>query len=98
MISSIDMYNLLREKIGDQQAKLLTDYVEQCTVESFEKERGYLATKIDIAGVKTDIAEIKAELKTEISAAKTEMLKWMLMLFMPFYVGMIVFLIKLFWN
>ena len=91
MISSIDMYNLLREKIGDQQAKLLTDYVEQCTVESFEKERGYLATKLDIA-------ELRTELKTEISAAKTEMLKWMIVLFMPFYVGMIVFLIKFFWQ
>jgi hypothetical protein len=108
MISSIDMYNLLREKIGDQQAKTLTDYVEQRVYESFEKEKEWFATKSDIYAVKEDIYAVKEDVqsvKLEVAAVrqsvvevKAELLKWMITLFTPFYVGMIVFLIKLFWK
>jgi len=94
MISSIDMYNLLREKIGDQQAKTLTDYVEQCAWQSIEREKDRLATKEDIYAVKQDIATVQQS----VVEVKAELLKWMMVLFMPFYVGMIVFLIKLFWQ
>ena len=54
-LSSIDMYNLLREKIGDQQAKSLTDYIEQRIEQSFEKEKSGLATKIDIAKLREEL-------------------------------------------
>ena len=75
-ISNIELYNLLRSKIGETEAKTLTEFIE--VKDSFEQEKSHLATKQDI------------------SEAKAELLKWMIVLFAPFYVGMIVFLVKQF--
>ena len=38
-----------------------------------EHESEHFATKADIAGLKTEIAELKTELKTEIAELKTEL-------------------------
>ena len=55
----------------------------------WEQEKNMLATK-------EDIARIEGKLETKIAEAKADLLKWMIVLFAPFYVGMIVFLIKQF--
>ena len=55
-------------------------------VEDWRQEmRVTFATKEEVARLDTKISEVKAEI-----------LRWMVMLFFPFYVGMIVFLIKQF--
>ena len=74
------MYNSLREKLGEEQAQKLTLFVEQQVERSFEKEKEHLATKGDILATKALISETKAEI-----------LKWIFLMFAPFYVGMIVF-------
>ena len=82
-LSNIDLFNLLRQKIGETEAKAVTEYIEVQVTDKFETEKKYLATKEDIAIVRKEIAESKADL-----------LKWMIVLFAPFYIGMIVFLVK----
>lgn len=84
-ISSIELYDLLRNKIGETEAKTLTEYLEVKVKDTFEHEKSSLATKEDIARLETKVSESKAEL-----------LKWMIVMFAPFYVGMIVFLVKQF--
>lgn len=86
-LSSIEMYNLLRDKIGEPQAKALTEYVENKVETKFERAKEQLATK-------EDIVRLKGDLEVKISDTKAELLKWMIVLFIPFYIGMIVFLIK----
>lgn len=39
---------------------------------------------------------IVSEIEANISETKAELLKWMIVLFAPFYVGIIVFLVKQF--
>jgi hypothetical protein len=39
---------------------------------------------------------LSQQLETKIAESKAELLKWMIILFAPFYVGMIVFLVKQF--
>lgn len=73
-ITSVDMYNLLREKIGDQQAKTLTEYVEQRIEASIDKEKSILSTKEDIANLRVEMKEQKSEL-----------IKWMFI----FWIGQI---------
>ena len=85
VVSEIELYNLLREKIGEPQAKALTEYVEAKVDKTFESQRNTIASKADIALLETKVVETKAEL-----------LKWMIVLFAPFYVGLIAFLIKQF--
>lgn len=64
-----------------------------------EKDR--LVTKEDIYTLKEDVQSVRLEvagMRKNVVEVKADLLKWMIMLFTPFYVGMIVFLIKLFWK
>lgn len=54
-ISTIEMYNILKGKLGENEAKSLTEYVESKVERTFEKEKDVLATKEDLANVKSDI-------------------------------------------
>lgn len=54
-ISTIEMYNILKGKLGENEAKALTEYVESKVEKSINKEKDILATKIDLADVKADI-------------------------------------------
>lgn len=54
-ISSIEMYNILKGKLGESEAKALTEYVETKVEKSLEKEKDILATKVDLAEAKSDI-------------------------------------------
>ena len=63
LVTEIQLYEALKEKIGEEQAKAITSYVEA----KFESKRDSLATKGDIA-----------ELKTEIISSKVDILRWMI--------------------
>ncbi|MCF8323183.1 MAG: hypothetical protein K9I26_08610 [Flavobacterium sp.] len=54
-ISTIDMYNILKGKLGENEAKSLTEYVESKVERTFEKEKDVLATKEDLANTKSEI-------------------------------------------
>jgi hypothetical protein len=81
-ISEIELYTLLKPKLGEKEAKILVEYVESKIDNQTEKR---ISEYQKVLASKQDLAETKAEL-----------LKWMIVLFAPFYVGMIVFLIKQF--
>lgn len=84
-LNTIELYNLLRNKIGEKEAQAITEYI------SVQVE-GKLAEKKDILATKEDIFQLRVEMKEQ----KADLLKWMIVLFAPFYIGMIVFLIKQF--
>jgi hypothetical protein len=54
-ISSIEMYTILKGKLGENEAKALTEYVESKVEKSFDKEKSILATKVDLAETKSEI-------------------------------------------
>lgn len=60
------MYNILKIKLGDKEAKALIEYVESHVEKSFEKEIHRLATK-------KDLLALRLELKDQ----KSEIIKWM---------------------
>lgn len=81
---SLRLFDLTYEFIKDKEkAKEFVFKIEQIIDNKFKEEKDVLATKNDIS-----------ELKKELAETKTELLKWMFVLFIPFYIGMIVFLIK----
>ena len=69
-ISNIYLYNLLRQKIGDTEAKAVTEYIDIQVESKFMDARATLATKEDIAIVRKEIAE-----------SKTDMIKWVFTFF-----------------
>ena len=90
-ISAIDMYNILRVKIGEQEAKTLTDFVAQQAEEALQNKISVLATKDDITAIRADMATLRAELKEQ----KADILKWMVGLFIPLYLSIIGLIITL---
>jgi len=49
-----------------------------------EASHGDLATKADLATVRTEIAELKTELKTGIAGTKADLLKWIIVVALGF--------------
>jgi hypothetical protein len=73
-ISSIEMFNILKVKLGEKETKALTEYVESQVEKSIEKEKNVLATKQDIY-----------KLEVKMSEMKSEIIKWMFI----FWIGQI---------
>lgn len=73
-ITSIEMYNILKVKLGENEAKALTEYVETKVEKSLEKEPDILATKEDIYKIEVKLADTKSEI-----------IKWMFI----FWIGQI---------
>jgi hypothetical protein len=62
VITSIDLFNVLKEKIGEQQAKSLTEYIEVKVEQKFESQKQMLATKEDVKNLEIKLAETKSDL------------------------------------
>lgn len=73
-ISSIEMYNILKVKLGEKEAKALTEYVESKVENSIKKEKDVLTTKEDLF-----------KLEVKLSETKSEIIKWMFI----FWIGQI---------
>lgn len=67
-ISAVELFNLLRPKIGEREAQAITDYVERSVARRSEADKKELATKLDlqqsihsldlkIESVKSDLAK-----------------------------------------
>ena len=97
-INTIELYNLLRIKVGEKEAQAITEYISVQVDEKITEKKDTLATKEDIYQLKQEIFKLREELRVEMKEQKAELLKWMIVLFAPFYIGMIVFLIKQFLN
>ena len=54
-ISNIEKYNILKVKLGEKEAKALTEYVESKVENSIKKEKDVLATKLDLSETKSEI-------------------------------------------
>lgn len=54
-ISEIDLYDILSEKLGKEQAKALTEYVELKAEKHLNDKTLVFATKEDFANAKVDI-------------------------------------------
>jgi hypothetical protein len=87
-VSTIDLYNILKIKIGDQEAKALVEFVELKVESKFEDKMNEIATK-------KDLWELKSELELKIERSKTEMIKWMF-IFWAGQTGLIIAILKLF--
>jgi hypothetical protein len=54
-VAEIELYEILKEKIGEKEAKILVEYIETKVEKRFEEKKDLLATKADLANAKADI-------------------------------------------
>ena len=54
-VSEIQPFQILREKIGENEAKALVEFVENKVEKEFDSKKDTLATKEDLANVRSDV-------------------------------------------
>ena len=54
-VSEIQLFQMLKEKIGEKEAQSLVEYVETKVEKEFDSKKDSLATKEDLANVKSDV-------------------------------------------
>jgi len=91
MIASIDLFEILKARLGETEAKMLVKEIEKVEhgvepkiEKAFENKKDVLAAKEDIANVRIEMKEMKADL-----------IKWMFIFWASQLIAMITFL-KLF--
>jgi hypothetical protein len=85
-VTTIDLYNILRSKIGESEAKTLVEFVEQKVQSQLKEEMNSFATKEDI-----HLLELKIE------KVRSDLIKWMFVFWvgqMSFTLAMIMLLQK----
>jgi hypothetical protein len=76
-VTTLDLYNILRSKIGEREAKTLVEFVEQKVTQQIEGELIGLATKSDLLLIKGELKNDIANLEIKIEKTKAEIIKWM---------------------
>ena len=54
-VTAIDLYNILRSKIGEMEAKSLVEFVESNIDQKFEDRMDNIANKIDLQAIKAEM-------------------------------------------
>jgi predicted Holliday junction resolvase-like endonuclease len=70
IVSEIKLYELLKAKLGTQEAEAFVEILEKKVDQKFEESKQMLATK-------EDIAKLEGKLETKIAETKADMIKWM---------------------
>ena len=98
---NVDTHALFKEFVAhgltEPQAETMTTLVENfVTKEEFQEHKDQVATKNDILLLKNDITLLKSELKAEMAYIKTDIIKWMMPMFLAIIGLMITVIVKLF--
>lgn len=54
-VAEIELYEILKEKLGDKEARTLVEYIETKVDKKLAEKQDILATKADLANMKADI-------------------------------------------
>ncbi len=75
-VTNLQLFQILKEKLGETQAETLVTYVDAKVQDEFESHKENLATKLDISNLKEDIAVLKGELKNDILNSQNKIILW----------------------
>ena len=69
----LELYDAVKEKIGEKESKLLLQTIETKVASDLDKIKETLATKEDMANLKDDIANFKVDVKEDIANLKDDL-------------------------
>ena len=70
IVSEIQLYELLKAKLGEKEAGAFVEILERRVDKKFEENKSILATK-------EDLARLEGRIDAKISETKAELIKWM---------------------
>lgn len=89
-VAEIELYEILKEKVGERGAKTLVEYIEAKVEKKFEKKKDLLATK-------EDLANLKRELMVQIEKTRSDIIKWMF-IFWAGQIGALIAILQIFFR
>ncbi len=92
MLTSIQLFQLLKNKLGDREVEALVDFVETKQKEAIDANNKILATKEDMSVFKDDMNAFKTDLnrlEIKIAECKTDIIRWVFALFLPLMLAII---------
>lgn len=63
VVSEITLYNVLKAKLGEQEAQTVVEGIKQEVKNEFDNKKDVLATKEDTAGLKEEILNLKIDME-----------------------------------
>jgi|WetSurMetagenome_2_1015567.scaffolds.fasta_scaffold357745_2 hypothetical protein len=84
-VTTIDLYQILRSKLGEKEAKALVEFVELKVQVNLKEEMNSFATSGDIHTIKEDIVGVREEihkLELKIERVRSDLIKWMFVFWM----------------
>lgn len=103
-VAEIELYEILKPKVGEKEAKTLVEYIETKVEKKFEEKKDILATKQDISAVKQDIANLEIAVKQDISnlevkleKTRADIIKWMF-IFWAGQIGALIAILQIFFR
>jgi len=80
-VTTIDIYNVLKGKLGEAEAKVFVEFVEEKVKDQLNQEMNTFATKKDISDLKEELGK----LSVKIEKVRADLIKWMFI----FWVGQV---------
>jgi len=90
LISGIELFEILKAKIGEKEAKTLVEYIEA------KVERKFIEKK-DLFVTKEDLANAKAELEIKMEKIRSDIIKWMF-IFWAGQIGALIAILQIFFG
>jgi len=87
--AEIELYEILKPKIGEKEARTLVEYIETRVERKFEEKKDVLATKQDITDLKMATKQDIANLEIKLEKTRADIIKWMFL----FWIGQLASLI-----
>ena len=87
-VSTIDLFNILKVKLGEGDAKILVEFIEMQVKETLEENMTDYATK-------ADLKDAVHRLEIKIEKMHSDLIKWMF-IFWAGQTGLIIAVLKLF--
>ena len=90
-VAEIELYEILKPKIGEKEARTLVEYIETRVERKFEEKKDVLATKQDITDLKMATKQDIANLEIKLEKTRADIIKWMFL----FWIGQLASLIAI---
>lgn len=85
MATNVELYEVLKERIGREAALMLAESIPRASD---------LATKADLVDLKSEIGDLRMEMRvgfeqirTELKGVENRLMRWMLTFFVPLWLG-----------
>jgi len=72
-VAEIELYEILKGKIGEKEARTLVEYIETKVDRELEERKDFLATKQDIARLELKMESIRSDLELKIEGVRSDL-------------------------